>query len=244
MANMDTDYFIVGSGASGLAFADTLVQETDAHITIVDRHAKPGGHWNDAYPFVALHQPSAFYGVNSLDLGTNRKDTIGVNQGLYELATGPEVSGYYDKVMSQKLLPSGRVSYYPMCNYLGADQSNGQSNGQLVGSFESILSGQKTQVTVRKKLVDANYFGPKVPSTHNAQIYRSRWCAPGNAQCPYPAVARQGRQAHTLRHYWGRQNRYGRRHLAAELRRTCRGHHLGDAARLLAGEPPQYPARR
>jgi NAD(P)-binding Rossmann-like domain len=154
MTNIETDYLVVGSGASGLAFADTLVQETDAHITIVDRHAKPGGHWNDAYPFVALHQPSAFYGVNSLDLGTNRKDTIGVNQGLYELASGPEVSGYFDKVMSQKLLPSGRVSYHPMCNYLGD------------GRFESILSGQQTQVTVRKKLVDANYFGPKVPSTH------------------------------------------------------------------------------
>jgi NAD(P)-binding Rossmann-like domain len=154
MAHIETDYLVIGSGASGLAFADTLVQETSAHITIVDRHAKPGGHWNDAYPFVALHQPSAFYGVNSLDLGTNRKDTVGVNQGLYELASGPEVSGYFDKVMSQKLLPSGRVSYHPMCNYLGD------------GCFESILSGEKTQVTVRKKLVDANYFGPKVPSTH------------------------------------------------------------------------------
>lgn len=158
MANTETDYLVVGSGASGLAFADTLVQETDAHITLVDRHAKPGGHWNDAYPFVSLHQPSAFYGVNSLELGANRKDTIGVNQGLYELACGPEVSGYFDKVMNQKLLPSGRVSYYPMCNYLGE------------GRFESILSGQQTQVTVRKKLVDANYYGPKVPSTHTPKF--------------------------------------------------------------------------
>jgi NAD(P)-binding Rossmann-like domain len=162
MANTDTDYLIVGSGASGLAFADTLVQETDAHITIVDRHAKPGGHWNDAYPFVALHQPSAFYGVNSLELGTNRKDTIGVNQGLYELASGPEVSGYFDKVMHQKLLPSGRVSYHPMCNYLGSD------NG--VGRFESILSGAQTQVTVRKRLVDACYGAPNVPSTHTPKF--------------------------------------------------------------------------
>ncbi|MEO6291683.1 MAG: FAD/NAD(P)-binding protein [Burkholderiaceae bacterium] len=39
---IETDYFIIGSGASGLAFADTLVQESDAHITLVDRHAKPG----------------------------------------------------------------------------------------------------------------------------------------------------------------------------------------------------------
>ena len=162
MANAQTDYLVIGSGASGLAFADTLVHETDAHITIVDRHAKPGGHWNDAYPFVALHQPSSFYGVNSLELGTNRKDTIGVNQGLYELASGPEVSGYFDKVMHQKLLPSGRVSYHPMCNYLG--EVDGASR------FESILSGQQTQVTVRKKLVDANCYGPKVPSTHTPKF--------------------------------------------------------------------------
>lgn len=163
MQHIETDYLIIGSGASGMAFADTLVQESDAHITIVDRHAKPGGHWNDAYPFVTLHQPSAFYGVNSMALGANRIDTAGANQGLYELASGPEISGYYDKVMSQKLLPSGRVSYFPMSNYLGADDAG-------VHTFESILSGEKTQVTVRKKLVDANYYSPTVPSTHTPKF--------------------------------------------------------------------------
>lgn len=154
MLQLDTDYLVIGSGAVGLAFADTLLAETDAHITIVDRHGKPGGHWNDAYSFVALHQPSAFYGVNSLELGTNRKDMIGVNKGLYELASGPEVSGYFDKVMHQMLLPSGRVDYHPMCNYLGD------------GRFISILSGLETQVAVRKKIVDASYHSPTVPATH------------------------------------------------------------------------------
>jgi NAD(P)-binding Rossmann-like domain len=167
MAHPETDYLIIGSGASGMAFADTLVQETNAHITIIDRHAKPGGHWNDAYPFVTLHQPSAFYGVNSLELGSHRKDSIGVNQGLYELASGAEVNGYYDKVMQQKLLPSGRVSYHPMCNYLGYEQM-GDSDG--VARFESILSGVQTQLTVRKRLVDANYFGPSVPATHTPKF--------------------------------------------------------------------------
>ena len=163
MQHTETDYLIIGSGASGMAFADTLVQESDAHITIVDRRAKPGGHWNDAYPFVTLHQPSAFYGVNSMSLGANRIDTAGANQGMYELASGLEVSGYYDKVMNQKLLPSGRVNYFPMNNYLGADDSG-------VHTFESILSGEKTQVTFRKKLVDANYFSPTVPSTHTPKF--------------------------------------------------------------------------
>jgi hypothetical protein len=154
MAHIETDYLIIGSGAVGLAFADTLIDQTDAHITIVDRHGKPGGHWNDAYSFVALHQPSAFYGVNSAPLGSNRKDTIGVNTGLYELASGPEVSGYFDMVMRQHLLPSGRVSYYPMSDYKGD------------GRFVSLLSGEETTVTVAKKTVDATYYGTTVPSTH------------------------------------------------------------------------------
>ena len=155
---METDYLIVGAGAIGLAFADTLLAETNAHITIVDRHGKPGGHWNDAYSFVSLHQPSAFYGVNSLPLGGDRIDETGVNRGLYELASGPEVSGYFEKVMNQRLLASGRVQYFPMSNYQGD------------GRFVSLLSGKETQVHIRKKTVDATYFGTTVPSTHKPQF--------------------------------------------------------------------------
>ncbi len=163
MNTIDTDYLVIGSGAAGMAFVDTIVSESDAHVTLVDRHGKPGGHWNDAYSFVALHQPSAFYGVNSLELGRGRKDPHGLNQGLYELATGPEISGYYDRVMKDRLLTSGRVSYHPMCNVLGTDEAG-------VGEFESILSGQRTRVNVRKKTVDATYYSPPVPSTHTPKF--------------------------------------------------------------------------
>ena len=107
---------------------------------------------------MTLHQPSAFYGVNSMELGSGHKDSIGLNQGLYELASGPEISGYFNRVMNQRLLPSGRVRYHPMCNHLGD------------GRFESLLSGQQTQVTVRKKLVDAHHFGPAVPATHKPRF--------------------------------------------------------------------------
>lgn len=158
MADLETDYLIIGAGAVGLAFADTLLAETDAHITIIDRHGKPGGHWNDAYSFVALHQPSAFYGVNSVPLGNGRKDAIGVNQGMYELASGPEVSGYFDAVMRQHLLPSGRVRYFPMSDHRGD------------GRFVSLLSGEETCVTVRRKTVDATYYGTTVPSTHKPKF--------------------------------------------------------------------------
>jgi hypothetical protein len=159
MTNIDTDYLVIGAGAVGLAFADTIIAETDADVVIVDRHGKPGGHWNDAYSFVALHQPSAFYGVNSLPLGTGRKDKHGVNAGLYELASGPEVNGYFDAVMRQQLLASGRVRYFPMSDYLWSARPGEHR-------FRSLLSGAETEVAVRRRLVDATYFGTSVPATH------------------------------------------------------------------------------
>ncbi len=151
---LKTDYLIIGSGAMGMAFADTLLTESDASMIIVDRYAKPGGHWNLAYPFVTLHQPSQFYGVSSKELSKGKKDTLGLNKGLYELATGAEVSSYYEEVMRDTFLPSGRVKYFPMCEYLGGRQ------------FTSLLSGDSFEVTFNKKLVDCTYLKTNVPSTH------------------------------------------------------------------------------
>jgi hypothetical protein len=172
MQQLETDYLIVGSGAVGMAFADTLLTESDAKIVIVDRHHKPGGHWNDAYSFVCLHQPSAIYGVNSKPLGGGTKDKTGLNKGLYELASGAEVSSYFDQVMRQQFIPSGRVQYFPMCVYTGN------------GEFYSLLSGEKYQVKVKKKTVDATYFQTSVPSTHTPNFN----IAPGVKFAPLNAL--------------------------------------------------------
>jgi len=117
--NIEADYLVVGAGAMGLAFADTLVSESDATVVVVDRNDQPGGHWTTAYPFVRLHQPSAYYGVNSRNLGTDTIHQSGLNAGYYELASGAEVCAYVDAVMRQHLLPTGRVTYLPMSEYLG-----------------------------------------------------------------------------------------------------------------------------
>ena len=73
--SLHVDYLISGAGAMGMAFADVILHESGKTIALVDRRAAPDGHWNDAYPFVRLHRPSAFYGVNSRALGdeTNRR---------------------------------------------------------------------------------------------------------------------------------------------------------------------------
>lgn len=52
------DYLVIGAGAMGMAFVDTLISEKEATVAIVDRYSRPGGHWTLAYPFVTLHQPS------------------------------------------------------------------------------------------------------------------------------------------------------------------------------------------
>src|SRR5271154_1781625 len=151
---LTTDYLIVGTGAGGMIFADQLLSETDANIIIVDRHHMPGGHWNDAYSFVRLHQPSAFYGAGSLQLGGNSIDQFGLNKGYYELASGAEIVSYFDQLMNGRFLSSGRVQYYPMCEHLGD------------GKFVSRLSDKMQEVTFRKRLVLANFLDTKVPSTH------------------------------------------------------------------------------
>ena len=150
---IDTDYLIVGAGAAGMAFADTLVTDSDAEMVIVDRRHSPGGHWNDAYPFVRLHQPAMYYGVNSTQLGTDTIDASGLNSGMYAQASAPEICAYFDRVMRKRLLPSGRVRYLPMSEHVG--------DGRVI----SRLTGDTWEVKARKAEVDARYLEPTIPKT-------------------------------------------------------------------------------
>src|SRR5215210_5431608 len=101
MTAVGTDYLVIWAGASGLAFVDALVAEADVEVTVVDRRPAVGGHWVDAYPFIRLHSPSAYYGVNSLALGEDRIDEAGENAGQYERATGEEVRRYFGAVVER-----------------------------------------------------------------------------------------------------------------------------------------------
>ena len=143
MTALATDYLVIGSGAMGMAFADEiLTHHPSDRVLLVDRHAQPGGHWNDAYGFVLLHQPAAFYGVNSQSLGP----------GGAALASGNEVLAYYERVLG-RLRATGRLDYFPMCEFHGE------------GRFSSNLDTTRSyRVEVRKKTVDATYMKVQVPS--------------------------------------------------------------------------------
>ncbi len=145
MSSKQTDYLVIGAGAMGLAFADEIFHlSPKAKITIVDRRSQVGGHWVDAYPFVRLHQPAAFYGVNSKKLGNDTAD----------LSSKSEILTYYKQVQS-KLENSGQVEFLLEYEYKG--------DGQVV-SLKDPSKGLRYQV--HRRIVDASYMNVEVPSTH------------------------------------------------------------------------------
>ena len=158
MASIETDYLVIGGGASGMAFVDALISGCDADVVIVERRHRPGGHWNNAYPFVRLHQPSAFYGVNSRALGSDTIDSDGPNVGFYERATAPEICQYFNTVLEEHLLPSGQVRFLGMTDYVGDMCAK---HGVV-----SRLTGRSTEVVVRRKVVDARLLEASIPAAH------------------------------------------------------------------------------
>jgi hypothetical protein len=140
----------------GMAFTDALIDHADVHVTLVDRRHVAGGHWQDAYPFVQLHQASVFYGVASTLLGTGALQQRGPEVGLQERARQPEIRAYYDDILYRRFLGTGRVTFLGGSDY----HTNGSSH--LVTSR---VSGETVQIAVRRRVVDATYLSPTIPAT-------------------------------------------------------------------------------
>jgi hypothetical protein len=150
-------YLVIGAGATALAFVDSIVAHSTATVLMVDAQDRPGGHWNVAYPFVRLHQPSAYYGVNSTPLGRGLRDVVGINAGMNELASGAEVLAYFDEVMQHRLLASGRVQYLPRHWATVRDDGSVEVTSQVTGDSRIVHPGT---------VVDGTLARTEVPATH------------------------------------------------------------------------------
>ena len=141
--NLLTDYLIVGAGAMGLGFLDELINSsTDMEAIIVDTRSAPGGHWNDAYDFVRLHQPAITYGVNSRSLGSGNP---------WDLASKPEILEHFELALDT-LVATGRVKWFPQCRYTGG------------GCLESLVDPRvKYLVKVQRKVVNATLTSGSIP---------------------------------------------------------------------------------
>jgi len=151
---IETDYLVVGSGASGVAFADSLLAETDdVEVLLVDRRARPGGHWRDAYPFVQLHTPSTYYGVSSTPLGNDRIIETGRNRGFYEQAGKDEICDYFERVVEAS-----------PARFLGGHEHLGVDGDEH--AVRDLRTDEVHTIRVRKRVVDATVLESSIPATH------------------------------------------------------------------------------
>ena len=148
---LDADYLVVGAGAMGMAFTDALLDHADVRVVLVDRRHGVSGHWLEAYPFVRLHQASAFYGVASTLLGGGQLQRRGPEQGLQERATQSEICTYYARMLD-RMVETGRVELLANSEYLG-DRT-----------IVSLISGERFTVPERCRVVDARYLAPSIPA--------------------------------------------------------------------------------
>lgn len=151
-SSLEVDYLIIGSGAMGMAFADTLVSDSTATMAVVDRNDAPGGHWTMSYPFVRLHGPSGIYGVNSRPMHSDGTPTS------VTMASQHEVLDYYDRVMRKVLVDSGRVTHLPRHEVVA------HTPGATTVQVRNLLGGAVTEIVARRRVVDASYMNITVPA--------------------------------------------------------------------------------
>ncbi|MDQ4113355.1 MAG: NAD(P)/FAD-dependent oxidoreductase [Actinomycetota bacterium] len=147
---VDVDYLVVGAGAMGMAFTDALIEHADVRVALVDRRHGVSGHWLEAYPFVRLHQASAFYGVPSTLLGGGQLQQHGPEKGLQERATQAEICAYYARIL-ERMVESGKVEFSPNSEYVGD------------GAVVSRISGERFEMP-GARIVDARYLAPSIPA--------------------------------------------------------------------------------
>ncbi|WP_328531278.1 NAD(P)-binding protein [Nocardioides sp. NBC_00368] len=147
---VEVDYLVVGAGAMGMAFTDALIEHADVRVALVDRRHGVSGHWLEAYPFVRLHQASAFYGVASTLLGGGQLQERGPEAGLQERAAQAEICAYYARVLD-RMVESGKVEFFPNSEYVG-DRT-----------VVSHISGERLEMP-GARVVDARYLAPSIPA--------------------------------------------------------------------------------
>ena len=142
------DYLVVGAGASGMAFVDTLLLHSKSPVSVVvlDKRQQPGGHWNDAYEYATLHQPARNYGVESAKL----EDLALSNDE--KRATKAEVLAYYRSVLEGWKSKGHDVEFVGGASFDFAASAYTQAGGS-----------EPVTVDVAQKVVDARYTANDIP---------------------------------------------------------------------------------
>jgi hypothetical protein len=172
LKTVNCDYLVVGAGASPLAFIDTLLTEIpQAKIILVDKKAAPGGHWNQGYEFVRLHQPSLVYGVASKQLEGNWLKLMATKFTLpwNHRATKQEILTYFGDFVQEKVA-SKQLEWYPNTVYNFTNDEDTASTADGMHTFSSLDGSVTYQVKVNIKLVNGTAGECIIPSQSPLQF--------------------------------------------------------------------------
>jgi hypothetical protein len=147
---LEADYLVVGAGAEGMAFTDALIDHADRQRG----HGRPSARcrWTLAGG-VPVCPPAPGVRVLQRGLDAARRWVHSADRAGGRLArTGDGAGGVrvVRRVLRERMLESGKVSFYPNCDYLGE------------GRFVSRLSGKRYEVHSRRRGVDARYLSPQI----------------------------------------------------------------------------------
>ena len=204
-------------------------EEPDVELTLVDRRPGSGGHWLDAYPFVRLHTPSAYYGVNSLALGEDRIDQSGENAGFYERATGAEVRDYFAEVAS-RLTQTGRVRILTGHEHLGPGEQGEQVRDLSTGCASRCRGTPQAGRRPLSRSLDPG---------HARAVLR---CCAGRPRSARQRTTRRRSAGDPIHRARVRQDGGRRLHLASGQRRGAGSDPLGPPAGPLVSPPAPLPA--
>ena len=98
--------------------------------------------------------------MNSIPFEDDTLISDGPDAGYHHMATGAEVRAYFERVLTEVLLPSGRVRYLPKCRYEGN------------GGARLLDTGELMDVRPAKKLVDTTYVAGTIPARHTPHTDR------------------------------------------------------------------------
>ena len=119
---LEADYLVVGAGATGMAFTDALIDHADvtwSWSTVGTGWVGIG--WTRTRSSASIRRRrSTAWPRRCSAAGGIQQD--GPEAGLHERATAPEICAYYARVLRERMLASGRVSFHPNCEYVGDGQ--------------------------------------------------------------------------------------------------------------------------
>ena len=144
----DVDYLILGANIYSLVFANAVLETCDAHVALIDPRGEPGGHWHQVPDFSRLPPPYSAFGLPSFSIQDWQPERNHIDRG--------GVLAYCAHVLTQRLLPSGRVHYFPRCDYRGG------------GKIVSIDTGEVRKITVKRRIITTEHApnldaGPHIP---------------------------------------------------------------------------------